>query len=366
MKKHNLLIVLVLLIIVALLAYYNAPVTDSLPTISLNNVIWKVRFSENELLVSQPQINDGNLYVQTKTEISVYSISTGKIVWKSKIPLEESLFGSTKPIPILINHSRVIVQSQRTMVSSFDKETGILVWNKNDPSTIPFIKDMSLQGGKVIVSSYGSNISAYNTIDGKILWLNGDVPSRTELNLFSFDKKIILGSLNTLVSYNTENGQKIKSYELNGNVDSYSLDRDHLYMIFDDGECVFASFSLKSMKNDWCVTISYNFLLNNMDIVYDNENLYFFGTKMYGVNKKTGNILWELEPLDFFKNPVLIGDFIYVTDSDYLYKINKNTGSKVAKVLTNASKFTWAPITTPDLILVLYKTGVIAYRNPFK
>jgi len=372
MKKYYILLALIILVLGG--ASYSLHTSDSLSISTFSKTAWTIKFNENEPLVSQPKIHDDNLYVQTENEIWVYSLSTGELVWKSQLPLEEANLGSSSPPPILIDQSRIVVQSQRNMISVFNKETGDIIWNTNNPSSPDwFVRDMILHDDRVVVSRNNWNISSYDVANGNLLWSDA-VPSRTELRLFPFEEKIILGTSESLVLYSTNSGQMLESNKLNGFVDAYSLDNDHLYIVFDSGDCIFSSLNLRSMKNDWCMTPAYDFLLNNMEVIYDNENLYFFGNKMYGINKMTGITLWEAKPQDVFKYPVIIGGVIYVMDNHYLYKINKNSGLKIQKIeLTNeqAGKIItltpkWAPIITSDLIVIFHNKGITAYFNSIK
>jgi outer membrane protein assembly factor BamB len=374
MKKYKFYLLLILAVLIGILIiYYDTNTFDSFPISTLNDTVWEVKVNNNDSLVSQPQIYDGNLYIQTETEVIAYNTSTGKLLWRSPL-LEEVKPGSITIHPLIIDQLRIVVQSQQTIISVLNRETGKPIWNTNVPSEYSTVEDMVVEKDKVIVSNYDSDISAYDIVDGSFVWSNSNVPSRTGLELFPFENKLILGTFRALTLYDIDNGQMLDSHNLEGDVDAYSLDGDHLFIVFDSGKCIFSSLDLKNMENDWCVTPSYDFLLNNMEMVYDNENLYVFGNKMYGINKETGATLWEAKPQDVFKYPIIIGDSIYITDANYLYKMNKNSGSKTAKIkimnqetavaITTQSK--WAPIITSNLIVMFYDGGIIAYNNSIK
>jgi outer membrane protein assembly factor BamB len=353
---------------------YKQPSPDPLPTTILDEITWTANYENHGNIVNQPILFDETIYIQTESEVLAYNAFTGEVIWESDIPLGDPDTQAWSPIPMEIDQTRVVVQSQRNTLVAFDRENGSLLWewkNSRTKSYI-FISDVSFYDNMLLISSHNSDISAINISDETLIWRNNNVPSRTKLNLFPLDGKIFLASTRDIIVFDPNNGQIVQSYSLDGFADSYSIDNDNLYITYDSGDCTFVSFSLRLMQNDWCVNVEFDFLLNNIESVYDSSNVYFFGNRMFAIDKNTGTLLWETASESFFKNPVILSDFIYVSDGRYLYKINSLNGMKTLKIAiplyaeNNTTGLNWKPIVTPDLIITFSNSEITAYKNKFK
>lgn len=363
MRKQKIHLMSTIIIVCMLLTNACYENNEHVRYVDLDMSFWSIDLGTENSLIVQPKLYEDSVYIQTETYISSYDINTGNRNWKTHFSLENQEISSwNNPNSILVNDNNVFVDSKRKKVYVFDKQTGEMKWVEKYPDLAREINDMMLYQNMLIISRHNSFLAAYNDLSGDFLWGNS-VPSRTEAKLFPYKEYIILATLDSLVFYDINNGVK-ETYNLNGSVDGYSLEQSNLFVVYDEGECTFSSLNIDVMENNWCTSIPFDFSLNNMNIVYDNSTVYFFGNHLYALNKDTGEVLWEEKSERIINKLYIVGEYLYIIESGFISKLDKTTGEKLGSIKTK--NYEWQPIIINDTIIVFEDSKIISYENPLE
>lgn len=375
--KKYIIAFLFLLTLIGLSRYKDLNLIPSESTL-VDEMVWDYNYLDT--IIAQPQIFMDDLVVQTETSVFAQNIHTGKLRWKSSLPIVNSMEVPSNPVPISINQGRIAFQTQSDVVAVFDLGTGKFLWNSVSIPVLPdslsetsdFVRDMEIYDDLVLVTTHNSRITAYEITTGKVVWSNL-VPDRTNLVLMPENDKVYLGTIDSIITYSLVDGKIISEKPLSGSVWDYFHEDGFVYIAFMNGDCSFGVIRLETMEYEWCVNNSTIQHLNgNIDIVADDDHVYFAGDKLVSLSKRTGRIEWSTDGQYSFGNSINQNNFLYVVDSVYISKISKLDGKEIAKIRISEDSLLFyslielshEPLIHDNLIFFFKNKSVIVYVNP--
>jgi len=212
---------------------------------------------------------------------------------------------------------------------------GIYTLQENSGQVMWFFRlDNQVQSHPVIVSnrivyvSDSRNLFAISQDDGKSLWKQSVQDNNWVVNA-SENMVLVNEVANDIVSFNTDTGRLLwRKHVGTGFVHAY-IDGDLIYIPDDGVEAIDAQAGSLIWKHGEAVIGNSTFI--------DGVIYYEAGDKLKAFDAGERRELWSVELSGFgIKYPAVHGDFVFVTDMDYLYVINRITGVLVHKIASNA------------------------------
>ncbi len=352
-------------------------VNNDIASISLEAPKWTIKFEEDERIVSQPSFINDELYLQTNQRIYVYKPIDGTLLWAAEIPFEEIVAGFGENVRLIKDDTKLVVQSQRNLISVFDSDNGSLIWSSSYPAGFhnrypddtTFVTDTSVIDDSLLVARHNTVLTAYNINTGKAIW-QSEIPLRTSLKIMPTNNKVYVRTLDTILVYELSNGTLLQTYSLPGDNLSYYLAENMVYLTFDNGNCVIASLKLENLLLDWCVGRESKLGSYYHIGMVDNEYIYAYGDSLVALDRLTGKIAWNVPAKREFQSMTELNGYIYAVDAGCLDIFDKHNGARVKRLkipveITNsifAPTLKWEPVITKDSIVLFTKNSASGYN----
>ena len=316
-----------------------------------NIAVETIAASGKNVKVSEPKLNHnwsqnggnsehsyGNLDVSFPPE-KIWSKKFGKAAGKRDIIISE---------PIVMD-DKVFVLDADAILSSFDLNTGDLLWKTKILSPQSKKSDVSIKSSGIAANASSvfaatgfGEVVALDITSGKELWrYNASTPIRIAPTC-SADKLFIQTIDNRLIALNTNNGEEIWNYEilqedttlLGGASPALDIAQDILIAAFSNGEIQALKASTGSpLWNN--VLVSNKYAASQSAITAIKANPVIVGDKVYAIGNgqtfaaietRTGERIWEL-PVSGNYQPIVSGNYIFViSDDNTVYAIDNEDG----------------------------------------
>ncbi|MAW79492.1 MAG: pyrrolo-quinoline quinone [Parvularcula sp.] len=325
-------------------------------------------------------------------------------LWKADVGDASARRARLTSPPIVIDN-RVFVLDAETKVSSFDAETGELIWRKElapeiderfrirelfrgpDPAEIGFGGGVAFENGRLFVTSGFGFVAALDAQSGDELWrVQTDAPARTPPTAYR-GRVYLSTNTNEFLALNQETGEKdwtFQSFEEAARFLSSSSPAaagDLVVAPFSSGELV--AFLADSGRSVWDMTLARQSRLTSLatlnDIagspVIDRGLVYVVshGGRFSAVDIRTGRPVWEAS-IASLQMPWVAGDYIYLVSVDgELVCVSRNDGAIVwvtqLRRYKNEKKkkgrITWAgPVLAGGSLLLVSSEGEIVKVAP--
>mgnify|MGYP006080446997 CR=1 FL=1 len=256
------------------------------------------KFDNFENIDIQPIFYKENLvFSDNKGTIKLYD-QNQKIIWKKNFysknekKLKPRLnFASYKDI--------LIITDNVAKYYAINLETGDLIWSKNN--LIPFNSEIKIKDNIFYTVDYNNTLRAISIKDGVELW-----NLKTQQSLIKSHTKISVTIKNENIYFNNSIG------------DITAVNMKSGYLIW----------QLPTQSSNIGKNI---FSLSNSKLVIDKNSIFFSNNKneFYSIETKSGFINWKNEINSDLK-PIVIDKFIItISNTGYLYVIDKQTGNIV-------------------------------------
>ena len=177
---------------------------------------------------------------------------------------------------------------------------------------------------------------AYNYLDQKILWAkNLKVPFRSNLKVTK-DAIFASNQNNEIIIFDIKNGNIIKSIPTEENIiknqftNSLSLGKNDLFYLNSYGSLY--SIDTKTLEINWFLNLNKSISVSPSNLFYANKiinknNKIIISTKdkTYFIDSNNGLIL-DKKNFSTIIQPVIYGEYIFITDNDLLISIDLNNG----------------------------------------
>ncbi|MFC2953632.1 PQQ-binding-like beta-propeller repeat protein [Marinicaulis aureus] len=283
-----------------------------------------------------------------------------KTIWKADVGDASARRARLTSPPIVVDN-RVFVLDAETKVSSYDAETGDLVWRKElapeiderfrirdllrgpNPAEIGFGGGVAFENGRIFVTSGFGFVAALDAQSGDELWrVETTAPARTPPTAYR-GRVYLSTNTNEFIALNQETGAKdwtFQSFEEAARFLSSSSPAaagDLVVAPFSSGELV--AFLADSGRSVWDMTLARQARLTSLatlnDIagspVIDRGLVYVVshGGRFSAIDIRTGRPVWEAS-IASLQMPWVAGDYIYLVSVEgELVCVSRNDGAIV-------------------------------------
>jgi outer membrane protein assembly factor BamB len=368
--------ILTLIILLFCVWLFVAHQDNSISMIELKKEKWSFRFTEP--VVSQPFIQKSAIITQTNTKIFANDLIDGSKLWESQLLVNNDAFSDSKNmLPVAFDESAIVFQTQQNTISLVNSVNGSVAWKSDTTSTTHYgsslVFDTAIDSKQVFVSRRNTSIASYAVDNGSLIWEKA-APERTGLVILLDAEKVYLGTDESILVYDRDDGQKLAEKKFDGLVVEYAYDEGYIFIAFRGGRCSFAAFATENLEMIWCVKPSDSPALSfGANILVDNQNVYFASNRLVSISKVSGEILWSIKANNNFNAIVITSNSnLYVTDSKKLLVIDGKSG-KVITGIKLPTKYpvldifkdpVYQPVITDDYIYLYDQDGLTAYENP--
>ena len=311
-------------------------------------------------VLSSPIIVDGVVYVGSEDKhLHAIDAKTGKQKWKL---VTETLIDAS---PIYDN-GIVYIGTDGGILLAVDAETGKPKWQFKTEGRIAGEAAVTTRKGQkvVIVGSHDGQLYCINAETGKQVWAyeTGDY---VNCGIVLDDNTIVLGGCDTmmhLIDLNT--GKGTAQIELGGEVaGTPALSKGHAYIGHMQGEVL--AIDLKQKKIAWRFRDRDFPFIGSPALVGDTLLIGSKGRRIYAVNRKTGEKLWDARTRGGVEGAPVIanGRAIFGSAGGRLSIIEMKDGSTVWQQDLGGAINT-SPAVTNELIVVGSEDGSIYAFSP--
>ncbi len=327
-----------------------------------------------------------------------------KTVWKADVGDASPRRARLTSPPIVVDN-RVFVIDADAHVSSYDAETGDLVWRTEltpdikerfrlrelfrgpDPAEIGFGGGVAYEQGRIFVTSGFGFVAALDAQSGEVLWrVETEAPVRTPPTAYR-GRVYLSTNTNEFLALNQETCERdwsFQSFEESARFLSSSSPAaagDLVVAPFSSGELV--AFIADNGRSVWDMTLSRESRLTALsslnDIagspVIDRGLVYVVshGGRFSAVDIRTGAAVWE-KPVASLQMPWVAGDFIYIVTIDgELLCVTRNEGAIVwvtqlrqyKKAKKKKGRISWAgPVLAGGNLVLVSTNGELVRVSP--
>ncbi len=325
-------------------------------------------------------------------------------IWKADVGDASAKRARLTSPPIVVDN-RVFVLDAEAKVSSYDSETGDLVWRTElapdldqrfrlrelfrgpNPAEIGFGGGVAFENGRIFVTSGFGFVAALDAQTGDELWrVETDAPARTPPTAYR-GRVYLSTNTNEFLALNQETGAKdwtFQSFEEAARFLSSSSPAaagDLVVAPFSSGELV--AFLADSGRSVWDMTLARQARLTSLatlnDIagspVIDRGLVYVVshGGRFSAIDIRTGRSVWEAS-IASLQMPWVAGDFIYLVSVEgELVCVSRNDGAIVwvtqlrryKKEKKKKGRISWAgPVLAGGNLLLVSTEGEIVKVAP--
>ncbi|RKP52427.1 outer membrane protein assembly factor BamB [Trinickia fusca] len=276
--------------------------------------------------------SDGKFTAVGGTRGGVYALDAdGKLLWKSNVPGEIIT-------PPLVGNGYVVVRTIDGQISAFNAETGELKWvyrNRAVPLNLRVTAGMTFAGDAAVLAGFpGGGLAAINLKTGDEYW---QAPVSYPKGVTEVERindvtgaPILVGAQACAVTFQGQIG----CFDANSGRPVWEKPFSSASGVTQDGTLVAAS-------DDWSVVSAFN--------------------------ATDGKQLWRNEKLKSrdLGVPLLLGPSIVVGDFEgYVHFLSRDDGTFVARVKTDGSPITAAPVMAGDTLVVQTHDGELYGFRP--
>jgi outer membrane protein assembly factor BamB len=311
-----------ILIIFLLFVFFRNMYFSNLSENSLGEPIWVNQ--PTDTIKTSVFDNSDRLFIQTFDYIYSLDLFTGEITWKTNFQADPAHI-----TPMVVSRDTLVAQGRNASVGVFNAFSGYLLWSNHHTHGYR-IEDWYVFDNKLYIASYLKSFTAYNLLDGEILWSHSLV-DRESLYVFADNEAVYLGAGDSFNIYDTQQpnqGTLIKYHKLEGLVEYMNKIGNMLYVAYyHDAGISISAVEINTFERIW--KIEYRKLpgVSSIRSMYlKNDILYVIGNRIVAISSQNGEILW-ISDQDISYNKIIFSkDVIYAVDEDYLYILEKGTG----------------------------------------
>ncbi len=317
------------------------PITTEL---NPNLKIKRTNIFSNRFQINTNTNNTGNLNFEP-------SLKNKKIYKFSKI---KNFISKSQNIILLKNNNLVFYQGNGTIFkldNNFKEIFKVNHYNKKEKKLNPNLF-FSNYKSKIIVADTLSNIYAFDSNNGKMLWKKEN-NSPFNSNIVSLkDRFIVIDLENIIRCYSILNGEELWNFRTNN---SFVKSKKNLSIVVDESVIyalnTFGDLTALNINDGSLVwqtptqsddIILSAFSLENSDLVLNDNNIYFSNNKntFFSIDKKTGIVKWK-KKINSSQTPTIDAKYIYtISNEGYLFILEKNSGNilRITNLFKNYKK----------------------------
>jgi hypothetical protein len=218
------------------------------------SIIWQASTSLN--LLSPATYYNGRLYACTNLGLVAINSANGQTIWTYSSPITSVTFDSAP----VVDGGKVFVATtsySQAQLHAVDALSGTRVWSTGINESI-CKKPLAANGVLVILSNVNASVTAFNSNTGMVLWTKTGLGPNTgaeEFNPVFSDGNVLVNLRGPLYAFNLQTGTKV--WELDG---------------------------ANTIKE--CV-------VGNGMVCFSLEQTGTYNSTLYGVNGKTGRVVWN-------------------------------------------------------------------------
>ena len=330
-------------------------------------VLWSVLAGA---AVRQPPVIHNGVVVAVNAQSEVFALTTdGKELWRYKLKAPDPAIEEGRDVyieaPITICQDKVIAGSDMGDVVALNINTGEAYWWTNIEGAVRGAPNYSDDGSKIFVINQDvGTLICLDANSGETLW-QSTAPDRSDASPAVANDVAVYGScasaLHVIDLVSGNHVQDIAIEEGGGQIaGGVALLDGFAYAGVRDGRVVCADIKAGNFK--WMTSVSELEVFctpavnTNWVIVTDYDG------RIHGLNRETGEIIWQQDLTDTPSSAVIVADKIVVSDDGILYLLRLEDGShvwqqKIADAVTD-------PAVIRGMILLGTEDGTITALGP--
>ncbi len=326
-------------------------------------------FEADEDVVATPVEKEGILFVRTKNSLFAVDSASQTVKWKvdSFTRFEPSF------APFIVD-SLLIVVEEKSSLAAYSTDSGQLIWRTPAIDAadhgIESVQFIAFNSRYLYVARFNLNLTAYDIQTGKVIWVRYLPWHNTSTYIAANEDYVFLGAGEKVIALDSKSGSNVWGKDILGFVGPILLAEETLYVV-DEKSASLLSFDISSRKENW--NNSYRSTIDTFSfscILEGENNLLIAANKLMMVSKADGKKIWSTDDLGFLECPIVIGDEIYIRNTDTtLYLIDKRTGLEMGSLLIqmntlNKRDFFRGPVAVNGLLAVPFGDERLLFYEP--
>lgn len=335
MNSNSLLVIVALIF---LLSVFNSCQEDEEVSEILNSgdVAWTME--GEEIFTSQPAIVDDLLLVERDvSKLQAIDGASGEIVWTFQGEELDLIPGGGAFRAPLVKDKVVFWSTAWGNVYAIDLDTGEQIWKfkgytRLEDGIFPnesFKATPVYQGGILYVLGLNRKLIALNGSTGQVIWENDQFGITLSFLLLKKGKILISDKFPRnnyrLIALDAITGTQSWSYDFSNRLQAYLFD-DEQYVYIKDGSVI------KGLDPETgLILYEFNSQLDGKLILVTSTHFFIESDGIvYAIDKMSKKQVWaySISRGSFFK-PYISGDYLFLTDTEYLHVIDVNTGETI-------------------------------------
>jgi outer membrane protein assembly factor BamB len=268
--------------------------------------------------------NSHRLFIQTFEYIYSLDLFTGEVIWQTNFQADPAHI-----TPMVVSRDTLVAQGRNASVGVFNAFSGDLLWSNHHTHGYR-IEDWDIFDAKLYIASYLKSFTAYNLLDGEILWSHSLV-DRESLYVFADNEAVYLGADDSFNIYNTQQptqGTLKAEHQLDGLVEYMKKIGNMLYVAYyHDAGISISAVDITTFEKKWNITYRKLPGVSSIKSMYlKNDILYAIGNRIVAISSQNGEILWISDQEISYNKIIFSKDLFYAVDENYLYILEKSTG----------------------------------------
>lgn len=323
----------------------------------LSEPAWE--FFAEEPVTATPLIHGNQMYVRTAEAGYCIDLVTRETLWISET-------SGTLPLSVApqVVDGILIVPEEGAGLAGFWADTGELLWrtppaidiNPKNPYTAK-IDALLVWQGIIYVARYDWKLSAYELKSGKQLW-QINASGRADLDLAIDDQALYLSGGHFLRAYGLEYVKMLWEREFDELTGPILLEDGILYLgLFSESNSLMA-IDLETGDDLWQVQLGGGDGADIRSLVLNQDVIYVGAHRLFAVSKTKGEILWMSEKTGLLEQPLIVGERIYVRNTEtVLYIFDLEAGREIGHLSVQTDEFVGhypprGPAVFDDLLIV--------------
>lgn len=376
---YNLKKTLIFLVMSSLFAYSvtgcssdNEPKPRIIPPIANMqrvDIPWNINKLSNSIAGSFAPVLDNNAIFTADSEGHILRLDDTDGTVISHFKLFRQLSSGTA-----VSGTAIFVTTRDGYLLSISKVTGEINWEAVLPTIA--IEAPQIGGDIVVVRTNDTELSAYDTKNGSLLWVYQK--TNPPLTLRSYNTFQVIGKDVVIVGepsgklalLNLNNGMVLWEDSIalpKGSTDLDKLTDIGMRPVLKDKTICVATYNGKIACLD---ALNSNIIWSkdfsaNLGLIMDEQNVYTVSTDgiIFAFEKTTGAKIWQNDILQYRKlnMPVFLGENILVVDDEgYINLFERTNGKLVSHVKTNLKEGISYPISDPNKVILQSGNGHVA------
>ncbi len=316
-------------------------------------------------------IFDGSnlIFFENKGTILKFN-ENSKLVWKKNFYLKQE----KKLNPVLqfaSNDKYLIVADNLAKYFMLDKESGELIWSKNNSA--PFNSQIKIFRDKFFIIDFDNTLRCFSLKNGNELWnvktQNSLIRSQKKLSMVIVDNVIFFNnSSGDISSVNLNNGELLWQFPTQNSLvyeSAFSLETSEIItdgkaLYFSNNKNQFYSIDLSTGSLNWITKVNSNLkptIIENIIFTISIEGYLIL------IDRKNGNIIRITDVFDYFKTKkrnlikptgFIVGlDSVYLsTDNGRLLVVDNSSGKIVSAIKIDGEKILRPAVMNDSLYIV--------------